>query len=102
MVGKREVIRFIGQAARWRRFFRCSLATSNFRSRSAWISCWCPPSLSFSAMLADGAAQTDGVMVYGRRLYVRTSILNAKSRQPKAGLQVDGRAVDPNCMDPGL
>ena len=41
-------------------------------------------------------------MVYGRKLYVRTSILNAKSRQPKVGLQVDGRAVDPNCMDTGL
>jgi hypothetical protein len=42
------------------------------------------------------------VMVYGKRLYVRTSILNAKSRQPKIGLQVDGRAVDPNRMDTGL
>jgi hypothetical protein len=30
-VGKPEVIRFIRQA-RWRRFFRCALAASNFRS----------------------------------------------------------------------
>jgi len=29
------VIRFIRQAARWRRFFRCCLAASKFRSRSA-------------------------------------------------------------------
>jgi hypothetical protein len=26
------------QVAYWRRFFRCCLAASNFRSRSAWIS----------------------------------------------------------------
>ena len=35
ILGKPEVIRFIRRAARWRRFFRCSLAASNFRSRSA-------------------------------------------------------------------
>jgi hypothetical protein len=35
IVGQPEVIRFIRQAARWRRFFRCSLTASNFRSRSA-------------------------------------------------------------------
>jgi hypothetical protein len=53
--------------------------------------------------VADGAVQTDVlVMVYGRRLYVRTSILNAKSRQPKIGLQVDGRTVDSNRMDAGV
>jgi hypothetical protein len=34
VVGKPEVIRFIRHAARWRRFFRCSLTASNFRSRS--------------------------------------------------------------------
>jgi len=34
-VGHPEVIRFIRHAARWRRFFRCSLAASNFRSHSA-------------------------------------------------------------------
>jgi len=34
-VGNAEVIHFIRHAARWRRFFRCSLAASNFRSRSA-------------------------------------------------------------------
>ena len=34
--------------------------------------------------LADGAVHAEVVvMVYGRILYVRTSILNAKSRQPK-------------------
>ena len=33
--GQLEVTRFIRQAARWRRFFRCRLAASNFRSRSA-------------------------------------------------------------------
>ena len=27
-----------------------------------------------------------------------TFILNAKSRQPRIGLQVDGQTVDPNCM----
>jgi hypothetical protein len=32
-VGNAEVIRFIRHAACWRRFFRCSLAASNFRSR---------------------------------------------------------------------
>jgi hypothetical protein len=53
--------------------------------------------------LADGAVHKEVVvMVYGRILYVRTSIPNAKSRQPKIGLQVDGRTVDPNRMDPGL
>jgi hypothetical protein len=41
-------------------------------------------------------------MDYGRRLYVRTSILNAKSKRPKIGLQVDVRAVDQDCMDPDL
>ncbi len=30
MLGYPEVIRFIGHAARWRRFFRSSLAASNF------------------------------------------------------------------------
>jgi hypothetical protein len=30
IVGKPEVIRFIRHAARWRRFFRSSLAASNF------------------------------------------------------------------------
>jgi hypothetical protein len=35
LVGQPEVIRFIRHAARWRRFFRCSLAASNLRSRSA-------------------------------------------------------------------
>ncbi len=30
---------FSFHVARWRRFFRCSLAASNFRSRSARISC---------------------------------------------------------------
>jgi integrase/recombinase XerD len=35
LVGQREVIRFIRHAARWRRFFRCSLAASNLRSRGS-------------------------------------------------------------------
>ena len=35
IVGKQEVIGFIRHVARWRRFFRCSLAASNFRSWSA-------------------------------------------------------------------
>jgi hypothetical protein len=35
VVGKPEVIRFILREARWRRFFRCSLAVSNFRA-SGW------------------------------------------------------------------
>jgi hypothetical protein len=35
VVGKPEVIRFISHAAQWCRFFRCSLAVSNFRPRSA-------------------------------------------------------------------
>jgi hypothetical protein len=34
-VGQPEVARFIRQAARWRRFFRCCFAASDFRSRSA-------------------------------------------------------------------
>jgi hypothetical protein len=33
--GEPEVICFIRHTARWRRFFRCCLAASNFRSRSA-------------------------------------------------------------------
>jgi hypothetical protein len=33
-IGQPEVIRFIRHATRWRRFFRCSLAASNFRSLS--------------------------------------------------------------------
>jgi hypothetical protein len=37
IAGKPAVIRFIRNAARWRRFFSCYLAASNFRSR--WISC---------------------------------------------------------------
>jgi len=35
MVGNPEVIRFIRHEGRGRRFFRASLAASNFRSRSA-------------------------------------------------------------------
>jgi hypothetical protein len=35
IVGKPEVIRFILHEAGWRRFFRCSLAVSNFRA-SGW------------------------------------------------------------------
>jgi len=34
-VGNPEVIHFIRCATRRRRFFRCTLAVSNFRSRSA-------------------------------------------------------------------
>jgi hypothetical protein len=33
MVGQPEVIRFIRHATRWRRFFRCSVAASNQRTR---------------------------------------------------------------------
>jgi hypothetical protein len=39
MVGQPQVIRFIRQAARRRRFFRCCLAVSNFRPRSVRTSC---------------------------------------------------------------
>lgn len=38
VVGKLEVTRFIRRATRLRRFFRCSLAASNFRSGSAALS----------------------------------------------------------------
>jgi hypothetical protein len=35
MVAQPEVIRFIRQATRWRRLFRCSLAASNFPKRTS-------------------------------------------------------------------
>ena len=58
IVGNPDVIRFIRHATRWRRFFRYSLAASNFRSRpfqaepthlrALYVLSPCPLCLSFS------------------------------------------------------
>ena len=80
VVGQPQVIRFIRHAARWRRFFRCSLAASTFD----------PLGLNLLLMpgehvlwrdVADGAVQTNVVVM----LYVtlnQTPRIFERQRRP--------------------
>jgi hypothetical protein len=59
MVGNPEVIRFILYAARWRRFFRCSLARLKFPVPVGLKLLLMPGEHVLWRDVADGAVQTD-------------------------------------------
>ena len=79
--GYSTVVRFIRHAARWRRFFRCSLAASNFPIPLGLNLLLMPGEHVLRRDVADGAVQTNVVVM----LYVtlnQTPRIFERQRRP--------------------
>jgi|SRR6266853_780343 len=84
LVGQPEVSRFIHHPARWRRFFRCSLAASNFRSLT--------PAARVALTLAPGAVwftnPATGARALAPRVSERLDVSQVIGAGPRIGFSI--------------